>query len=56
MELIIAILCFLGLMSYQEAGVTQQQVEAELRSKNITVETETYREKQMMIDRKETGD
>lgn len=56
MELIIALLCFFGLMSYEEAGVTQQQVEAELRNRNLKVESNYERtvEKQMVIDRTET--
>lgn len=55
MELIIALLCFFGLMSYEEAGVTQQQVEAELRNRNVKVESNYERtvEKQMVIDRTE---
>ncbi len=54
MELIIAILCFLGLMGYQEAGVTQEQVEAELRNRKITISTDSQRIKDQMVDRQET--
>ena len=55
MELIIAILCALGLMSYQEAGVTQQQVEAELRSRNVTVDPDCQKQWPLsVIDRTET--
>jgi len=55
MELIIAILCFLGLMSYNEAGVTQEQVDAALRSNNvdINVTLERHREKHDKFDRSE---
>lgn len=54
MELIIAILCFLGLMSYNEAGVTQQQVEEVMRSNNITVDATTERAvTHVKIDRSE---
>jgi len=56
MELIIALLCFFGLMSYEQAGLTQQQVEAELRNRKVNVESTFDRttEKQMVIDRTET--
>lgn len=56
MELIIALLCFFGIMSYEDAGVSRQQVEAELRQRNVTVEStfERTTEKQMVIDRSET--
>ncbi len=53
MDIIIAILCFLGLMSYEEAGVTQQQIEAELRSRNVNVETAAERVRPHIIDRTE---
>ena len=55
MDIIIAILCFLGLMSYEEAGVTQQQVEAELSSRNFNIETVSDRERPVpFFDRTET--
>lgn len=55
MELIIALLCFFGLMSYDQAGVTKDQVEAELRSKKVKVESTFDRTvpKDMVIDRTE---
>jgi hypothetical protein len=53
MDIIIALLCFLGLMSYEEAGVTQQQVEAELRNRNVNVETAAERVRPHIIDRTE---
>lgn len=53
MELIIAILCFLGLMSYNEAGVTQQQVEEAIRSNNVTVDVTTDRQWPQRPDRTE---
>ena len=56
MELIIALLCFFGLMSYDQAGVTQQQVEAEMRKHNVSTETTLDRaiEKGYIFDRTET--
>jgi hypothetical protein len=53
MDIIIAILCFLGLMSYEKAGVTQQQVEAELRNRNVNLETASERVRPHIIDRTE---
>lgn len=55
MKLIIPLLCFFGLMSYDQAGVTQQQVEATLRNKNVKVESTFERTvpKDMVIDRTE---
>lgn len=54
MDIIIALLCFFGLMSYEEAGVTQQQVEAELKNRNVSAETTTARERGYLFDRTET--
>ncbi len=56
MELIIALLCFFGLMSYDQAGVTKEQVEAEMRKRNINSETNLDRaiEKGYIFDRTET--
>ena len=55
MDIIIALLCFFGLMSYEEAGVTQQQVEAELKNRNINIETACDRERPVpFFDRTET--
>ncbi len=55
MDIIIALLCFFGLMSYEEAGVTQQQVEAELKNRNINIETASDRERPVpFFDRTET--
>jgi hypothetical protein len=55
MDIIIALLCFFGLMNYEEVGVTQQQVEAELKKRNINIETAADRERPVpFFDRTET--
>jgi hypothetical protein len=45
----------ISLMCYEEVGVTQRQVEVQLRNRNINVESmyERTTEKQMVIDRTE---
>lgn len=56
MDIIIALLCFFGLMRYEDAGVTQQQVLNELNTKGVnTAEARVNRPLagQMTIDRKE---
>lgn len=56
MDLIIALLCFFGLMRYEDAGVTHQQVLNELNAQGVnTAEARVNRPLagQMAIDRKE---
>lgn len=56
MDLIIALLCFFGFMSYEDAGVTHQQVLNELNAQGVnTAEARVNRPLagQMAIDRKE---
>ncbi len=57
MELIIVLLCFFGPMSYHLAGVTKEQVESDLRSQKIKVESSFDRTvpKDMVIDRTESN-
>ncbi len=56
MDLIIALLCFFGIMRYEDAGVTHQQVLNELNAQGVnTAEARVNRPLagQMNIDRTE---